>query len=419
MTLAPASSAATGFRAPRHDDPEDDAIDLIGFVRLLWRHRIPILAAALLCGGAAAAWGISQTRVYSAEASIVLTQSKLADRVDAATGSMVTFQSLLQSRTIAAGVIQELGFDKPPRQITVSRFIADVIAVEWLRNSTVFVVKATLDDPALAAKTANRVAEKAVELARRINQQEAQQSRDDLLQQRDEAKLHMEEATSALRTFKTRSQIELVRKDVDAMLGQRGELLNLLVQIESEKAKLARAEQELAGRHRIDTVKRSIDSDPQLMESARRGAASSSELLGLQTRNEFVDEVYQKLDEQAATSRATLAGLERRKTQLVDVRRLDASQLEQLTRLYDLEAEQSRLDMERELATAVYRQVATAYETARVQVASRSTRVDILEAALPADRPVSRNVARNSVLAALVGVVLASAVVVIRAAAAP
>src|SRR5439155_25790919 len=96
-----------------------------------------------------------------------------------------------------------------------------------------------------------------------------------------------------------------------------------------------------------------------------------------------------------------------RRAQVVDVRKLDASQFSQLSRLYDLERELARLELERDLATVHYRQVETAYETARVQVASRSAQLTILDSAVPPDRPASRHVARSAVVGLFAGFVLA------------
>lgn len=395
------------FKKPTPHD-EDDAIDLGGYVQMLWGYRVVIVGAALICGAVLAAVALSGARMYEAAATVMLSQSKIGERMEPAAVSMATFQPLLQSHTIAASVIQELGLNKPPRKISVTRFVDRVVTVEPVRNATVFVVRASLDDPDLAARTANRVAEKAIEMSRKVSQQEALRSRDDLQQQRDEARTRMEQASEALRKFKETSQIELLRKDVDAMLGQRGELLALLIEIESEKAKVARGEQQLAARQRIGTIKKSIESDPALMESARRGSEPTASVLGLETRNEFVDPVYEDLDGEVARSRTNLAALERRKAQVVDVRKLDATQLAGLTRLYQLESQLVRLQMEQDLATDVYKKVATAYETARVQVASRSAQLEILDRAVAPDAPASRHVARNTLIGLIAGFVLAA-----------
>jgi uncharacterized protein involved in exopolysaccharide biosynthesis len=418
MTMASAGAPAPAerFRPPSQDDVQDDYIDLGAYARKLWTNRMVILVTALVSAASVAFVTSMRAPIYLAETSVIVSQSKVGDRPDSTSTSMSTFLPLLESQNVAASVIQELGLNKPPRNVSATTFFNDLVTVEEVRNSPVVALKVALDDPVLAARTANLVAERAVELSRQVSQQEAVRSRDDLKQQRDDAKTRMEQAAENLRKFREGSQIELVRKDVSSRLDERGELLGLLIQIESEKAKLAKAEQELAGRQRINTVKRSIDTDPALMESARRTTDQAGTLLSIETRNESINPVYEKLDDQIATTRTTLAALENKKAQIVDVRKLDASQVAQLTKLYGLEGDLTRLEMERDLATTVYRQVATAYETAKVQVASRSAQLEILDRAVPPDRPEPRHLARDTVLGLLVGFVLACAGVVIVAA---
>jgi uncharacterized protein involved in exopolysaccharide biosynthesis len=412
MTFANgAPMSADPFTRPDRYTHDDDVIDLAPLLAGIRSNAVLVVAAAIACASIAAVYSATRPGVYEATAAVILSQSKIGDHADPA--SLATFQPLLQSRSIAAAVIREFGLDKPPRNVSTTQFFDSMVSVEQVRNSTVFLVRTAFDDPDLAARIGNRVAENAIEMSRRVSQQEALRSRDDLLQQRDEAKTRLDDAVEALRKFRETSQIELVQKDVDAMLGQRGELLGLLIQIESEKAKLAKAEQELTTRQRIGTVKRSIESDPAMLETARKSAGSSADLLSLETRNEFVDPVYENLDTQVATSRTTLAALERKRAQVVDVRRLDSSQLGLLTRLYDLEGAQARLEMERDLAMTVYRQVATAYETARVQVASRSAQLELLDRAVPPDRPNSKHVLRNTLVALVAGFALGVAAAVV------
>src|SRR5207249_1677406 len=124
-----------------------------------------------------------------------------------------------------------------------------------------------------------------------------------------------------------------------------------------------------------------------------------------------INPVFQKIDEGIVESRTKLAGLEQRKKQLVDVRRLDSNQLAELNRLYGVEARLSRLEMERELARKVYTEVATSYETARLQVLTRTADLQVIAPPVRPDRPISRNTLRNVVLGAIVGLLLASVAV--------
>ena len=389
----------------RHRDPEDAEIDLRQYFLLVWRYRLLVVAATVVCALSAFVWGVLTKRTYGAEVALVVSQSKIGER-DERPVSTASFRPYIESQSIAAKIIREFGFDKPPHRFFASTFFGSVVTIEEIRNSTVFLLAARLDDPDLAARVVNRVAEMAVAVSKRVSFDEAARSRDDIGLQMDEAQKRLDETEAALRTFREKSQIELLRKDVDSALNERGELLSLLIGIEAEKAKLTKAEQELAARTRIDTVRRTIDSDPALMESARPSASQPTSLLALETRNEFVNPVYEQLDSQVAISRTNLAALEQRKTQIVDVRKLGAPQLAKLSQLYQVEGQLSDLEMQRDLARRVYLEVATAYETARLQVSGRSAQLQIIEPAVAPDQPLSRHVVRTTLAAALVGLML-------------
>jgi uncharacterized protein involved in exopolysaccharide biosynthesis len=224
--------------------------------------------------------------------------------------------------------------------------------------------------------------------------------------QLEQSQKRLSQAEQRLESFKRQAQLELLRKDVDALLGQRGALLALLVDIQAEKARLSQAEALLKGKEKIETLKRSIDTDPAAMEAARRGAGDSGSVLPLQLRNEFVNPVYESLDQVIATSQTRLAGLEKQKSELVDVRRLDADQQAKLTLLYEREMELSRLQTEYDLSKEVYVDVAKRYEQARLQVAGRSAQLQVMDSALPPDRAISPRVLRNTAAALVLGFML-------------
>src|SRR5262249_26864892 len=161
------------------------------------------------------------------------------------------------------------------------------------------------------------------------------------------------------------------------------------------------------------TVRRSIDTDPTMMEAARAGDTKPKDLLSLETKSEQVNPVYQDLDQQIASSRTELAALERQKAQM-SARKLDEPKLAELTQLYTKESEIARLEMERDLARKVYQDVANSYESARLLVAARSSALQILTRAIPPDRPESRKLARNIVIGTLSGFLLASLIVLAR-----
>lgn len=387
---------------------EGDDLDLRQYIRALWRSRVIILATALLCATAAFVLGIASERRYEAVVSLAVSRPKLATGTSDTT-AVANFIPFVASRSVAAQVIKEFGLDKPPHNVSQTAFFGSVVTVEEVKNSTIIIVKGSLRDPELVTRLVNRVAELGVQAARNASLQEALQARDDIKLQFDESSRRYERSESRLQKFREATQIEVMKKDVEAALLQRSQFLKLSLEIEAQRSKLAMGERELASRTKIDIVKRSIDSEPVLVESARKAAnGQTSELLGLQLRSEEVNPVYQNLDIEVAKTRLELAGLERQKAQMI-ARRLDAPRLKELNDLYAAEAELSGLEMERDLARKLYQEVATSYETARLTVAGRSSALQVVGAAGVPDRPVSRSIVQKTAIAFVVGLVLSAA----------
>jgi uncharacterized protein involved in exopolysaccharide biosynthesis len=388
----------------------DDEIDLTKYVLGLWRYRLLVVLGTLLCGAAALVSVALAPRSYEATAKLMVSPPKTGAAGEVGSSvSMATFRSLIENQSLGGKIVEEFGLNKPPHGVTATELMTRIVAVEVVRDASVILVRVRLWDPELAAKVANRLAESAEQLARALSQEETVAARDIIGAQLDASKKRFDEAEARLESFKKVAQLELLRKDVDALLGQRGTLLALLVDIQTEKARLSQAEAQLATRDRLETLKRSIDTDPAAMEAMRKAGSEPGSVLPLQLRNEFVNPVYESLDQVIATSRTRLAGLEKQRAELIDVRRLDRDQQAKLSLLYQQETTLSRLQTEHEIAREVYVDVSKRYEQARLQVAGRSAQLQLMDRALPPDRPISRHVVRSTVLASLTGLLLTAA----------
>jgi uncharacterized protein involved in exopolysaccharide biosynthesis len=395
-------------------DESRDASDLRETLQVLLRYRAIILAATLIGGATAVTVALTTTRTYSADAALLVSRSKIGELAPSAeTLSTANFRPLIENRDVAARVIRDNHLDAAPYWASPTTFFADVVTIDEVRNATILTISGRLNDPALVAKVVNEVASVGVETARRVSQEEAMQARNDIKVQVDEAKLRLDAAESTLQRARSTFQVELLERDVDSALDERSKYLALLISIETERARLAKAEDEL-GRHKpIDTVHKTIDTDPAMLEAAR-AAQPASGVLGLQLKSEEKNSVYEEIDKQVAASRTELAGLERQKAQMI-ARNLDRPQFQELSNLYARQTAVDRLEMERDLAKRVYEQVATSYESARLMVASRSSALQVISRALPPDRPEPRKVVRGLLLGLFTGLVLSSAAVILRA----
>ena len=361
---------------------------LSDYVAVLWRRRFLLLAFVAAAGIAAFAIATLATPIYEARATVLVLAPKL-DNAPTAVMSSSNFRPLLSNRGVASRVIAEFNLDQPPLDLTPDRFVAGVVAVNDVYNTSLLEVAVRLPDPALAAKVLNRMLELALELNRRVSQNESIYARDVIKAERDAARSRKDELQTRLLAFKRESQLDLVRRDVDVLLGQRGDLARLLVAIEAEKSRIAAAQKELPNHERIHTLNRSIDKDPALLEAARAGSsAQGSAVLDLTLSDQLVNPVYKSLEQQIADGSTMLAALEQERDELVQKGGVGGSTLAQLTEFYRKEIELAALQADFDLATRVYTDLATRYEQARVQVTSRSADLQVIDPAMPPARPV-------------------------------
>lgn len=386
------------------EESYDDSIHLMSLVLTVWRWRWWVLAATLVTAGAAFGIGLKTPPTYEATVKLVVTQPRPPSPNEAMPAiGVATYRALIENQSLAAKVIKEFKLDGAPWRMTPEDFLEGRLSVETVAESGVVMLRVRMPSADLAARVANRLGQLSVELAQRLNQDESVRARDSIAAQLDEARKRLDETQTRLEAFRKQSQIEALRKDVDTALGQRAGLLPLLVEIQAEKARLAMAETQLASRERIGSLKRTIESDPGLTEAAREATGGQRSLLGLATKNEFLNGVYEGLDQQVVSSRTRLSGLEKQKAELIDVRKLDASQLSFLNTLYARESELARHQTEFDLARAIYVDVSTRYEQARLLVAGRSAQLQVVDDALPPTHPTGSSVFRGTVLAAIVG----------------
>jgi uncharacterized protein involved in exopolysaccharide biosynthesis len=394
----------------REPIPDDDDIRLGDYLHVLWVRRWLVLGCALVVGGLIATKTLLGGRSYEATLMMAVNQSKLGEQ-EAATVAASNFRPLIENHAIADAILHEFKLDQPPYDLTRTEFLDQVLIVEELRNTSLLQLRVRLADPELAARVANRLSEKAVDLARRLSQDEAVQARDDIKLQLDEAGKRLTEVELQLSAKREASQLQLLKKDVESLLDERAELMKVEVKLAGARAKMERAAEELGKRDRVQVLSRSIETDPAMMEAARVGQAAvgntAPSVLGIQLKNEIANEVYTRVDELLARARTEVADLEKQRAQLVGRGgSLSVTRLPQLTELYKRESEVARLETDYELAKRVYMDVANRYQGARLQVAARSAQLQVIDPALPPNGPLPRRLTSRTAMGLIIGLVL-------------
>jgi uncharacterized protein involved in exopolysaccharide biosynthesis len=397
---------AGGFDPSR--DANGDEMTLGDFVRPLWINRYMIASLGLLFGLAAGIYSGLLRPTYEATAVLRVIESKSVEKAEPARAE--NFRPLLENKTIAAGLIEEFSLVDESRfkwgggnqAIHPDRFVGSVLNVDQVVGTNLLRVRVALGSPELAAKVANTLVERAIELNRRINQQEVVEARDFIKSQLDEAIVRVERVKSELVVTRQRSQVDALKSDAYGMLGMRARLLELQASVENERAFLARSEADLRQSQPMLTTRRSIDREPALMESAKQRSPDTA-VLGLGITEQEVSTAYADLQKQVAQSRATLAGLESQRRLLVDQQQLDRAALPALSKLYEAEGAVSKLQADYDMAIEVYTDLATLYEEARIRVGGRGVQLQLVDPAVqPSPRVPSGRT--NGTVGALLGV---------------
>jgi protein tyrosine kinase modulator len=371
-----------------------------------------LVVASLLAG--AAGFAVSRTKpvLYEGVTTVlVLPPSKL----DVRTASTANFRALLENLTHSLQVITELGLDKPPFSLTPQRFHDEALQVEEIPGTNLVKVRVRLTDPTRAMEAARRLVQKAVSLNTEISRREGTSIRDLLKAHLDEASAQFKTAEMQLLAFQRSAQIELLQRDTDAIMYERGELLSLTIDIESERARLSTAEAEISKQQRFLSVGRSVGSEEALRRAAEgdRNNPANSALKDAQTldlTNPFINPVYQTLEFQIASSRARLAALQQQRRQLVEVKKIGGVQLKELSELYSRQIELARLQTNYDLAKKVYSDVRVRYEATRSEEVGSSAVLQVVDDAIPPDRPLSRQGAKSTALGLALGFISAAVV---------
>jgi uncharacterized protein involved in exopolysaccharide biosynthesis len=433
---------------PSPDDRSSAAMDAwLAILRRVARRGGKVIVVAALAGGVLGfAVASRPAPVYDGVATLLVTRP--AGMPDSNRPPNVsTFRALLETNTLATAAIAQFHLDQPPYHIAAGDFMTDVLNLEEVRNTNLIRVHARLRNPNVAADLADYIATTAIALNEGINRQQTADLRGQLQTMLDEATSRMKEAERQLLDFRKAAQIDVTRKDADAALDQRGQLLALTVDIESEKARLARAEQDIQSQNPYLAAPRQVDAeaalrtvDPRALdesktprpssrnppdpaadkraaEAARRASdaekQADADKQGLDLSNAFANPVYQVLQYQISLSRTRLASLEARRRQLVGVEGLGGRELPSLGALYPKEIQLRRLETEYELTKTGYSEVVLEYERARLRSAGITSKLQLIDRAVPPTRPQSR----HRILIALFGLLGAATVTAVAVAA--
>ena len=314
-----------------------------------------------------------------------------------------TYRALIEGGALAGHVITNAGLDKPPTNLRLEDI---AVNVEEIPGTSVLRLHVTMKDPSLAAQIANGMADLAVKVNRGLSQDEATLARDSVKELLDQAQKKLDASESDLLAFRSEAQVDIRKKDADAILREREQLLALTVEIGSERARLSRSESELSSQPQLLDVRRPYSHESSLMSAARAAEYEASKKdtqvlgeataavppVGLDSASEFVNPVHEALQYQVSMSRSRLAALQQRQRELIGQRKLNSSQIPLITELYQREAGLARRELEADIAKKAYEDLSLRFDQARAQVTTRSSQLQVVGRAVQSRRPDSPHV---------------------------
>ncbi len=355
--------------------PADAAgVRLETYLTVVRRHALGIFGLTLIGAVAGAALASRHPVMYEARTTVAVNRLGAGLTPTPAPTSPLVL-AVFSNQILLLQLLAELGLDRPPNSLTAESFLKDHLIVEELVPGSMVQIRVRDKDPNVAVQVCNRLVSLAIELNTRLSGEKTLAGQQFLKRQLDSTRADLAEIEQRLLAFRTGSQLELRRQEVDALLDARRELVAIDVRIAAEKGRLAAATSELAQRSRtVPSLRRGPNPLPTIPRRDGSPTASSAPALAeppserapetflADQGSNIVDPVFEILDYEVASSRVRLAELESRRRELASAVGPTRPPLQKLTELYRLETEQARLQAEYDLATTAYQDALTRFK---------------------------------------------------------
>jgi len=394
--------------------PEPDEIDLIEYLKVLWKWKWLIVGGMVLAGISSFIVASRTPRMFEASVTLLLASSRIPGAPgipDQPTLAPETFADIMKGKSLAAEVIQHFGLDKPPHKMTVDSFVSRSLSVKPLEEKGLIRLTVTLPDPQLAAEATSFLGQKAVELQARLNQGGALATRDFFQQRRDQAWQALEHARAALRNFTRAANLDSLEIERRIALEEKARLKIRATQLSTEQAGLRTRGESLSRALKQEepvlTLSKSIATDPSLLAAAAEyGATDVKALSSLQLKSQEVNATYQEIRKELINAEASLASHES------EQRAVERKAEENRKRLAELDQTIDSFRPKLEGLTQSYQQAQATYQfwnskgdEAVLLNAARTPDLKIVDPAITPIAPISRQVMKKVIFAGAMGLI--------------
>ena len=397
--------------------PKTGGLDLMRFLRGIWNRKWLVAGIALVIS--ASFLGVALTMVHSKwEGVVALIMRTQQDQFSLGAGqaykpqqyNLKTLLDTLKLPSSLREVLENTGIKVLPRTL------AGAIEVILAKESNIFQIKVTWDDPKAAATLANQVAEAFVERSRSIRRQDAEETFISYSAQLEEARDKLRAINAEFLAFKEANMISDFEAEIEVLIGD-------LSRLDAEyKTKLAEAEAMQAGRIRLESLiasqpemivtstiyrsplkQRLADYAWQLQEARSRYTNENPKVIKLEKRVEVLEQMIKESNDESApentySPNSLRTDLDLRLQEMIDtikVREAQVTALEATTqgmkdKLALLASKQKEYRMLRagiEAAEVLEKNLVSRVEEAHVMVQRNESNFAIIEPATPPQEP--------------------------------
>jgi len=384
---------------------EPPVLVLVNVVR---RNLLVIVAAVVMGLAAGVVWTILTPRLYTAEAVVrVPTPVSSDDAAGAAAApNLAEYRPILLNRQSVATVLAKYHLDQ---QWRVDRFIDAACSFDVVKGTSVATVAVTLGDPQLAANVANDLVSEGIKVSRGLNAQELNTTQGQYADVLTKAAADEEGARKRYVDYRKTAQIEALRADAFKLVDERATLMNVTTEIAEKRGALERATLERNARPELISAERAVAGDPSMQEVVRDASGRSA--AGVKMNEQSVNEVRQELDLQVGTLTAEVAGLEKKRSELIEKYGVGAATLSKLNELYEKEVELKRREADYEIAKKAYDDALGYFSKMTASVMQHKTDILLEDKAIPPSLPNSRD-ALTKLIVSLAAMLSIAAIVI-------
>ncbi|MBZ0258802.1 hypothetical protein K8I31_22250 [bacterium] len=242
----------------------DHEIQLSSILEVIWRRGRMMMLVSLICMALAAAFSYTIQNRYRAEVDLIMMKSKIGERSMMFPGfSMDTYTELIVPDAVLQQVIDKFNLDEAPFHLGKINALAGRIHIENEQGSARIQLSVELEDPEMAAKVANEIANLAITLNKDVISTEQNNSRDLIKQQISPI---YDQAQQYLKTYR-----EMIIENKLPLLQQKLDTNNtILATLRQQRDTLIHSLRELEIRNkRFDDIFSATDAPKELLKLRR------------------------------------------------------------------------------------------------------------------------------------------------------